>query len=364
MGTMSVKNLDDILGAAVESGAVPGVVALVADRTAVTYEAAFGKLEINGGTDATVDAVFWIGSQTKAITSAAALQLVEQGKWDLDEPVADLLPEIAAPEVLDGFDAAGEPVLRPARTAITLRHLLTHTAGFTYDVFCPDMSRFHELRDIPNIVACDRRTLTTPLISEPGERWMYGIGTDWVGQLVERLAGQPLDAYLSTHIFEPLDMADTSFRLSASQRARLASMHARGAEGELAVIPFEVPQEPGFLMGGGGLYSTGRDYQRFQQMILQEGRAPDGTPVLQPDTVAMMAANQIGDRSVTRLESGIPAFTNVAEFFPGVPKKWSLAFMINELEAPPGAARAAWGGPVSVTRTTGSTRRVTSPESC
>lgn len=336
---------DQVLRGGVESGEVPGIVALAANESGVVYEGAYGKRELGGSADMTVDSVFWIASQTKAITTVAAMQLVEQGKLGLDTPAGEVVSELAAPQVLDGFEPDGSPRLRPATRPITLRHLLTHTAGHVYDIWNADMLRYQEVQGIPNIIECRRVTLANPLAFDPGARWEYGIGIDWAGQMVERASGQHLEDYFREHIFTPLGMKDTSFKLSPSQRSRLASMHARGSDGSLTPIAFEVPQEPEFFMGGGGLYSSGPDYLRFERMLLGRGTL-EGSQVLRPETVDAMFENHIGELTVGLLQTAIPRSSNDAEFFPGLLKRWGLGFMINVDEAPTGRSGGslAWAG--------------------
>jgi methyl acetate hydrolase len=343
---MTVRTaVDQVLERAVDAGEVAGVVALAADGEDVVYEGAFGKREIGQGPDMTLDTVFWIASMTKAVTSVAAMQLVEQGRLELDEPLGGRLPELASPQVLEGFDAAGAPRLRPAKRPITLRHLLTHTAGFTYDIWNADMGRYMEHSGIPGIIECKNATLRTPLVCDPGERWEYGINLDWAGKAVEMVSGQSLEEYFREHIFKPLGMMDTGFVIRPDQRSRLASMHARKPDGSLEAIPFEIPQQPEFFMGGGGLYSVGRDYLTFLRMLLHRGRF-NGVQILRPETVAEMAKNHIGDVTVGRLKTAIPSASNDAEFFPGMVKKWGLGYMISMEEAPTGRSGGslAWAG--------------------
>ena len=179
----------------------------------------------------TADSVFWIASMTKAMTSAGGMQLVEQGKLSLDEPIGKLLPDLASPQVLEGFDANGEPKLRPAKKPITLRHLMTHTAGFCYDMWNGDMARYLEKTGIPGITTCKNDALKTPIVTDPGTRWEYGINIDFIGKAVEAASGKRLDAYLRDNMFSPLGMNDTGFKISDAQRRRLVGMHARGPEG-------------------------------------------------------------------------------------------------------------------------------------
>jgi CubicO group peptidase (beta-lactamase class C family) len=337
--------VDRVLRDAAERGDVPGVVAVAATRDGPCYEGAFGQRGLPDGAVMTEDTVFWIASMTKAVTSAAAMQLVERGKLSLDRPVAETLPELADPQVLEGFDAGGAPRLRPARRPITLRHLLTHTAGFVYDIWSPDMGRYMEREKIPGIITCENAALALPLVFDPGEKWDYGINIDWVGKAVERASGQHLGDYFAEHLFAPLGMTDTGFKLSDAHRARLSAMHARGPDGALAQIPFELPQEPEFQMGGGGLYGTAADYLAFARLFLNEGRA-DGRQVLQPETVRQMAQNAIAGLEVRLLKTAVPAYSNDAEFFPGMVKKWGLGFMISTaaVAGGRGAGSLAWAG--------------------
>jgi CubicO group peptidase (beta-lactamase class C family) len=335
-----------VLREAVDRGDVPGVVAVAGRGEGPVYEGAFGRRSLPDGAAMTADTVFWIASMTKAITSTAAMQLVEAGKLALDAPIAEVLPELAAPNVLAGFDAAGEPRLRPARGQITLRQLMTHTAGFVYDIWNPDMGRYIEKRGIPGIISCQNAALDLPLVFDPGDKWDYGINIDWVGKAVERVSGRKLGEYFAEHLFAPLGMKDTGFKLTAAWRARLAAMHARGVDGGLATIPFEMPQEPEFEMGGGGLYGTAADYLAFARLFLNEGRTAGGAAVLTPETVRLMAQNAIGGLEVRPLKTAAPAFSNDAEFFPGMVKKWGLGFMISTAAVPGGrsAQSLAWAG--------------------
>src|SRR5262249_35735837 len=159
-------------------------------------------------------------------------------------------PDLAKARVLEGFDASGTPRLRAPKRRITLRHLLTHTAGYAYEIWAPDVARYQEATKTPGIISCTNAALTTPRLFDPGDRWEYGISIDWVGKMVEAVSGQKLDRYLQENILGPLGMKDTSFKISPSQRARLAGVHQRGADGALAPIEFELTQEPEFHMGG------------------------------------------------------------------------------------------------------------------
>jgi methyl acetate hydrolase len=340
----TLPQVDRAFGQATEAKEVPGVVAIAATDGGIVYEAAYGKRDIGKPAPMTIDTVFWIASMTKAITCAAAMQLVEQGRLGLDEPVGKLLPDLDQRQVLE-LDAQGRAKLRPARGPITMRHLMTHTAGFAYDIWNANLAAHMQQSGIPGIISCANKALTIPLSSDPGERWEYGISVDFVGKAVETASGQRLDAYLQDHIFAPLGMKDTSFKLDAGQRSRLVAMHARAPDASLAPIPFEVPQDPEFHMGGGGLYGTGRDYIAFIRMLLNGG-ALNGNRVLRPETVETMSQNHIGDLNVAPMKAALPDLSNDVELYPDQDKKWGLSFLINTKKTAEGrsAGSLAWAG--------------------
>jgi CubicO group peptidase (beta-lactamase class C family) len=328
-----------------EAKEIPGVVAMAATGNEVIYQGAFGKRDLSKDDAMTTDSVFWIASMSKAITAAAGMQLVEQGKLSLDEPIGKVLPDLASPQVLEGFDANGAPKLRPAKTPITLRHLMTHTAGFCYHLWNADMVSYLEKTGTPDITSCKNAALKTPIMSDPGTRWEYGTNIDFVGKAIEAVSGKRLDAYLRDHLLTPLGMTDTGFKLGESQRKRLVAMHQRGEDGSLAPIPFELEQEPEFHMGGGGLYGTAGDYIKFTQMILNKGKG-NGNQVLKPETVAMMGQNHIGELTISRLTSAVAWATNDVDLFPGMVKKWGLSYLINTVKTPEGRSPGslAWAG--------------------
>ena len=340
------RSADAILSEAVAKGAVPGVVAGVTSAEDDLYLAGFGERVLGGGDEMTPDTVGWIASMTKAVTGAAAMQLVEQERLDLDSPAASVIPYLGEVGVLEGFDDDGKPRTRPPRRAITLRHLLTHTTGFSYEIWSDAIVRFQEATGTPGIITCENAALTTPLLFDPGDRWDYGINMDWAGKMVEAVSGQSLGEYLRENLLGPLGMNDTAFRITDEMRARLAKIHQRGEDGALEPqMELEIPQDPEFEMGGGGLYGTVGDYLRFIRMILNRGRA-NGERVLKPETVDMMSRNQMGDTRVCKLKTAIPPLSRDAEFFPGLPKSWGLSFMINDVEAPTGrsAGSLGWAG--------------------
>ena len=339
------KRADSLLRHATQSGSVPGVVAMATNREGTLYEGAFGERVLGSGAAMGLDSVLWIASMTKALTTTAALQLVEQGRLELDAPASEVAPQLGQARVLTGFDSAGQPLTRPPKRPITLRHLLTHTSGFGHETWSADVQRAQAAWDIPRIGSGRKAALRAPLLFDPGERWQYGIGIDWTGPLIEAASGQTLGAYLHEHVLAPLGMHSTAFRLTPELRSRLTKVHQRDPDATLRAIDFEVVQEPEFELGGGGLYSTARDYLRFVRAILNGG-ALEGTRILQGDTVLDMARNQIGPLRVQPMNTALPAMSNDAEFLPGIAKTWGLGFQINETAAPTGRSAGAlmWAG--------------------
>jgi methyl acetate hydrolase len=335
--------VDDCLSAAIAAGRVPGVAATVGNADGVLYEGAFGERSIETGAPMTADTVVWIASMTKAITGAVAMQQVERGQLSLDAPAGEICPFLGEVQVLDGFAADGEPILRPPKRPVTLRHLLTHSAGFAYEIWNADYVTYMERTGAPSIFGCVNEGLKMPLVFDPGDRWEYGINIDWVGKMVEAVTGRDLGAVMRTELFEPLAMDATGFEITPAQRERLAAVHLRGPDG-VGHLGFEMPQEPEFWMGGGGLYSTVGDYLRFTRMILRGGEL-DGNRVLRTDTIAEMCRDSLGAPCVAPLTS-IHPFSNDATFYPGMTLKWGLSFLINTEDTPEGrsAGSLAWAG--------------------
>jgi CubicO group peptidase (beta-lactamase class C family) len=337
--------IDQALAHGVATGAVAGVVAVAADAHGVIYEGAHGQRDLDQGAAISPDTVFWWLSMTKAITAAACMQLVERGKLGLDQPMSRVLPELAAPNVLEGFTADGQPVLRPARRPITLRHLLTHTSGYTYGNWSTVLPRYEQATGMPDIASSKTAALSAPLEFDPGDRWQYGIGMDVVGRIIEAVTDQSLEVYFREHLFEPLGMTSTGFLISSAQRQRTATTYARQPDGSLKAMAFEMAQRPEFFSGGGGLFGTPRDYLAFLQMLVRDGSFR-GARILKPETVAAMRRNQIGDLAVNPLKSAAPAWSNDADLFPGMAQKWGLSFDINTRPGPHGrsAGSISWAG--------------------
>ena len=352
------QRLDDLLAAGVKNGYVPGVVGALVDKNGLTYLGSAGERTIGTGDVMTTDTVGAIASMTKAITGAAVMQLVEQGHLDLDAPAETYCAELATPRVLEGFDDAAQPILRDARSQVTLRNLLTHTSGYAYDFTDPNLDKWFEATDSPRASTRRLASLNTPLMFDPGTKWHYGIGIDWAGIILERVTKSKLGDYFAEHLLEPLGMVDTSFACTPNMLERKATVHIRTTDSSFMAIQMPQAESSEFDSGGGGLFSTMSDYTRFMRMILNEGEL-DGTRVLNAETVAQMATNNMGDIRVTGLKSANPAFFSDADFYPGIPKSWGLTFLINEEPLPNGCPAGAltWAGALNsyfwIDKTTG-----------
>jgi len=341
------SRIDPILKQAVDAKEVPGVVAMAATEKGVLYEGAIGPRALEAGAASmTPDTVFRIASMTKAISTVAAMQLVEQGKLKLDDPVPNIDAALSTPQVLEGFDASGQPKLRAAKRPITLKHLLTHTAGFTYDTWDANTGRYAKIMQTPHRATGKVAALRTPLAFDPGDRWLYGINIEWTGLLIERASGQPLEDYFRDKIFGPLGMKDSGYVMSSEQRARQARLHTRQLDDSLALQPLEpVPVKAEFFSAGGPLYSTARDYLTFTQMLLRGGSL-NGARILKPETVALMYQNHTGSIPCGVLKSEMKNLSYDVDLFPGQQLRWGLGYMLNLQPGPNGrsAGTVSWGG--------------------
>ncbi len=244
------QKIDSMLRRSAEAGDVPGVVAMAANAEGPIYEGAFGERVLGGSRAMTLDTVVWIASMTKAITGAGAMQLVEQGKLDLDSPASIWVPELESVQVLEGFDPSGAPRTRAPKRAISLRHLLTHTAGYGYPVWSEALARYYQVMGLPSTGSCENAALRAPLLFDPGERWSYGINLEWAGKVIEAVSGKRLSAYLQENLLGPLGMTDTAFKITPSMRERLAKVHQRGDDGGAAGDRLRGPARTGVRNGG------------------------------------------------------------------------------------------------------------------
>ena len=337
-----MQDLDAILSHAVTAGDAPFVVAMSGNSGGVTWSGVAG--ERSPGLAATEDTVFRIFSMTKAIGSAAAMVLIDRGKLSLNTPVEEVLPQFADIKVLEGLDGT-TPRLRAPKIKATVRHLATHTSGFVYEIFNSDIRKYMEVTGHPSIGSGLKASLNYPLVTEPGESWNYGVGIDWLGQIVEAVDGRRIDAFCHEEIFDPLDMPDTSFEVMEHMANRLAGVQARGEEGQFSDFHLAPPSNPEFYGLSHALYSTAPDYMRFLRMFLNKGQL-DGSRILSEAGVETMLANHIGKLRVGKLATFEPWLTADVAFFPGLEKTHSLGFMRMEEDVPEmrAAGSQSWAG--------------------
>jgi methyl acetate hydrolase len=331
-----------MLNDAVGSDDVPIVVAMSGNSNGVTWTGVAGDRA--PGVAATEDTVFRIFSMTKAVGSTAAMILVDRGKLSPDTPVEEILPRFADIKLLDGFDG-DTPRLRPPKKKATVRHLATHTSGLVYEFWNTDIPGYMEATGHPTIISGLKASLNYPCVFEPDERWDYGVGLDWLGQVVEAVDGRRIDAFCREEIFDPLGMPDTSFEVTDSMAKRLAVVKARGEDGQFVDFDLAPPPNPEFYGMGHALYSTAPDYMRFLRMFLNKGQL-NGSRILSEAGVETMLANHIGELRVGKLTTAAPPLSVDFEFFPGFEKSHSLGFMRMEEDVPNmrSAGSQSWAG--------------------
>jgi len=332
----------ETLRASRERRQIPAVAVAVARNGHTVYEGAFGERDSQSGIPVGPSSIFAIASMTKPVATVAAMQLVEQGKLKLDELASHYLPQLGKLQVLAGFDAAtGAPRLRPAIKPVTLRRLLSHTSGLAYDTWNADLLKYGSAPGVR-----PRPGALPPLAFEPGAGWAYGTGVDWAGRIVERVSGLTLEQYFQRHIFEPLDMRDSSYILPPEKFDRFVSTYQRQSDGSLLEIPRVQPPRPSSFGGGGGLYTTTGDYVRFMQMILRHGSGPGRGRILRAESVATMTRNQVGNLSAGKLKSVRPNQSTDVDFHPGFTDGFGLGFLVNAAayEGGRSAGSLAWAG--------------------
>lgn len=337
-----MAELQGILERAVAAGDMPFAVAMTARGDAVTWQGAAGMAA--PGLPAAPDTVFRIFSMTKAIGACAAMILIDRGALAFDTPVDAILPEFAELRVLDGWEGE-RPRLRRPRVRATVRHLATHASGLEYEFWNPEVRDWLKRTGHPPVLSGRRAGLCYPLMADPGTRWGYGIGIDWLGRIVEAVSGRSIDAFLRAELFDPLGMADTDVAVRPHMAPRLAAVKARGRDGRLAEFDHAPPADPEILGMGHCLYSTASDYMRFLRMLLNGGTL-DGARVLGAAAVARMLENHLAPLHVRRMVSTNPFVSADVDLFPGLPVSHSFACLRVEADVP-GRRRAGaqgWAG--------------------
>ena len=295
--------IDAYLEQAVSKTKIPGVVALVIDNENVLYSAAVGKQNVTAEIPMSMGTLFNIASMTKPVAATAIMMLVEEGKLDLDDPISKYVSEFGGKTVISTFkDEDGAYTTHPARQEITIRNLLSHSTGLAYGFASETVFRLNG----GNAFA-DNADL--PLLYDPGTAWSYATGIAVVANVLETITGQSLDVFLAERIFEPLGMIDTTYVVPPNKISRVATIHNMTEKGLVeAPVPDEVRSS---VSGDHGLYSTAPDYAKFIQLFLNNGFAPDGTRLLEEETIRIMGENQLGDVRVSLQDEPTPSISRV-----------------------------------------------------
>lgn len=305
-----LKKLDAHFQEIVDKGIAPNIVTLVARKGKIVHEKAFGYSNLENKTPLKKDDIFRIASQSKLITTVGLMMLFEEGKFFLDEPISKYIPSFKNAKVLVSYDEKDRSkyITRPAKSSITIRQLLSHSAGIPYEHPLQDLPEYKVpffcsvdndmLRDVVDKIAA------RPLLSDPGTQFTYGLNTDVIGRLIEVLSGMSFDEYLRKKILDPLGMNDTYFYLPADKANRLVELYSKGSTEEKLTLhtndtyrKFAVTGQKTYFSGGAGLVSTVQDYAKICQFILNKGEF-NGKRLLSRSTVDLMARNQIGDSFV------------------------------------------------------------------
>jgi len=328
--------ISTVLKSATDRGDVPGVVVAVVNKDGMLYNEAFGKSSTLGNTAMTKDTIFNMASMTKPVTSVAIMLLVDEGKLKLDDEVAKYLPKWKDPVVISKFNEADASYeTRPAKRAITIRHLLTHTSGIGYGFASPMLTKIME--------KTKKAELDLPLLFDPGESWAYGASTRVLGHVVEAISGQKIDAFLQSRILGPLGMNDTSYLVPSAKYSRVVAVNARGTDGKFVERPMPATL-PAQVQGDGGLYGTASDYGLFLRMLLNRGTL-NGKRILSEQSAKVMLEPNTGNVVVKEQQS---ANLSLSRNFPvGAGKdKWGLGFQLAAEKLPnrrsPGSG--TWAG--------------------
>jgi methyl acetate hydrolase len=348
-GSKLIQALDATLAQATgRFGGVPGVVAMATDANGNFYEGAAGTRELGKDAPMATDSVFALFSTTKALAGTLVMQLVEEGLLDLADDAGRHVPEIDALQVLEGFDADGQPRTRAPKRRISVNDLMLHASGLGYEFFSADDLRYRTAKGIPTILSNTFASIRTVLLHDPGAAWTYGPNIDWLGRIVEQLRGKRLSDVMQERLFAPLGMNEIGFRMSDAMKARRVTIHDRAADGRLTPLPeLVLPDAPEMDMGGHGLYGTVGEYMKFIRMILNRGAGPNGR-VLKAETVDAMAQDGLAalGLAVGGWPSSMPSVSNPGEFFPGTDKGWAYTFMTNRERTPSGRSPGSlmWAG--------------------
>ncbi len=333
---MREGRLQRVLDEAILAGDAPFLIAGTTDSKGITFQGVSGPT-------VTFDSVLRIYSMTKAVAGLALSMLVERKAIDLDQPVADILPDFAGLAVLEGFDG-DKPLLRAPTTVCTVRHLTTHTSGLAYEFWSEDLMRYRKVAGHPSVMTGKLEALPYPLLFDPGTRWSYGIGIDWLGRVIEAVSGETIDAFCKREIFGPLGMDATVFEMESTLGARLSPAFVRDGGG-FASKRMAPPANPGFYGMGHALYSTAGDYLRLLRLLLRGGEL-DGARIISAATCAMLLANHTGALAIEPMRTVLATNSHDVDVFPGTKKSHSLAAIRVEEDMPDmrAAGSQGWAG--------------------
>lgn len=342
--------LDNILNDAVDRSKpqsfVPGIVAGVTNENETVYLKAEGVENLDSDKPMTKGSIFGYYSCTKAITSTAVLQLWEKGLIDLDIPVKTYLPKIGRIGFIKELRDGKTPVIEKANVEITMRMLLTHTAGFSYAFYDDYYNKLLKLSGQPDILNVDETTMDHIFLTfEPGTKWHYGMNLDWAGFVLEAITGKKLGEYIEENIFKPANMTSCTFHLGADKD--IVSAHVRTSDG-LSVAPFGPLKSPKLDMGGHGIFGTVDDYLKFIRIWLNEGTTSEGIQIIKPETYQLAIQNNLPEGlHITDLESFDLTITKSVDIDPNLePDTWSLGFAVTENDLPTGRPKGSlyWSG--------------------
>ena len=346
---MDIKKIDQFLENSIENLKVPSVAAIIVNPDKILYEGYYGVKNINTKEKINHNTLFRIASMTKPITSLATFQLIESGLIDLETNIEDISDKYKNIKIIDSFEK-NNPIFYTIKNKIKIKHLLNHTAGFGYQIWDKKIDDLVNLNLISSLFDDGPGFLNSPILFNPGSEWKYGINIDVLGDLIEKITNQKLGNYMYANIFKKLDMTKTSFNPTTADFENIALKHSKNKNNEYFIEDDELEfcnakKINSFHSGGGGLFSTPRDYSKFMQIYLNDGKFKNQF-FLSEESFKKMTTNQIGKLNTTKLNSVKPEISNNYEFYPGVPKKFSYGFMINTKKTNEGRSKnsLSWQG--------------------
>ena len=329
---MDIKNIDAFLLGAIENLQVPSIAAIIVDQEKILYEGYYGFKNINKQEKINHNTLFRIASMTKPITSLCIFQLIERGYINLETNIEDISEKYKNIQIINSFEA-NNPVYNNPTNKIKIKHLLNHTAGYGYEIWDKEINELVNLKLLNSLFDDDTGFLNAPILFNPGSEWKYGINTDVLGNLVEKITNQKLGTFMDENIFKKINMTKTSFDLTKEDFENIAIKHSKNKNNEYIIEDDELEfhnlkQTNQFHAGGGGLISTPRDYSKFMQIFLNQGKLNNKT-LLSKENFKNMTTNQIESLNTNKLNSVMLEISNIADFNPGIHKKFSYGFMIN-----------------------------------